>query len=119
MNDIFKNAYFGKPYKTRDGRKAIFIVDMGNYNFPYRLVIDGNDSFSNYNEYGRMYSTELPNDIVSEWQEEINEEKLDKLANNEYPDDDDDDVSLYGIDRTDQREAFKTGYRKAMKKYNK
>lgn len=85
--NIFENAYLGKPYKTRDGRKAIFIINMGNYNFPYRLVIDGDDSFSNYNEYGRMYSHELPNDIVSEWQETIElseeeyKEKLDHIYN--------------------------------------
>ena len=25
MKNIFENAYFGKPYKTRDGRKAILL----------------------------------------------------------------------------------------------
>lgn len=25
MNNIFKNAYFGKAYKTRYGRKAVYI----------------------------------------------------------------------------------------------
>lgn len=45
-------------------------------------------------------------------QEPIDEEKLDKLAWNEFPDDDDDDTLLNGIDNYELREAFKAGFRK-------
>lgn len=85
--NIFENAYFGKAYKTRDGRKARFVINMGgNYGHPYRLVIEGSDHFFNYDRYGRMANAERDSDIVSEWQEEINEEELDKLAIEERAD---------------------------------
>lgn len=79
MNNIFENAYFGKPYKTRDGRKARFVINMGeHYGHPYRLVIEGADNFFNYDEYGMMTNIERNYDIVSEWT--IDEEELDRLA---------------------------------------
>lgn len=52
-------------------------------------------------------------DIVSEWEEEINEEELEKLAEEEYPYEY--STSLYGNGeceyKNDLREAFKAGYR--------
>ena len=37
--NIFENAYFGKPYKTRDGRKAIYNYhSIGGY---HDIIIDG------------------------------------------------------------------------------
>lgn len=109
MENIFENAYFGKPYKTRDGRKAIYhgtkkhrssdgkvwiyhylmveptAIDM----FGEDVVINHYDAYFNDNGVGRFanlkyYKDSGANakyDIISEWQEEINKEVLDKLAN--------------------------------------
>lgn len=67
MTNIFENAYFGKLYKTRDGRKAVFVINMGGrYGHPYRLVVEDEDNFFNYDKYGRMDTAEMDSDIVSE-----------------------------------------------------
>lgn len=74
MSNIFENACFGKVYKTRDGRKAIYIGST--YRNDHALHIDKNGSnFSNdiYNDNGKMVNNkrqaDTPYDIVSEWQE--------------------------------------------------
>lgn len=73
-NNIFENAYFGKAYKTRDGRKAIFWHNKENFNF---CLLD--QGIHIYNNNGiSTYSPDNYIDIVSEWQEEISEEKLEK-----------------------------------------
>lgn len=110
MDNIFKNAYFGKVYKTRCGRKAIYIGN-DTYVKEHILCLEGN--FLNYNYYENGKCKAYPNDstdIISELQEEINEEELDKLA-----------TSIYGNPRTKDSitygyvEGFKTGYRKAFR----
>lgn len=63
----------------------------------------------NYYPNGRLYKGdcfETENDIVSEWQDEINEEKLDELAESES-EERFGGFSEYFID------GFKNGYRKA------
>lgn len=83
MNNIFENATFGKAYKTRDGRKAVYIsestIDKG------AVLIVYEDSISAYRimKDGHYWATpniESSNDIVSEWQEPISEKELDKLC---------------------------------------
>lgn len=75
MNNIFENAYFGKAYKTRDGRKAIYIQEDC-------CIVEGNiDTFSYFDD--GHYSISLKKcgiDIVSEWTEPINEEELCKQS---------------------------------------
>lgn len=75
-NNIFENAYFGKAYKTRDGRKAVYIQEDC-------CIVEGNmDTFSYFDDgHCSMFSEECDIDIVSEWQEPINEEKLDEVLN--------------------------------------
>lgn len=120
---LFENAYFGKPYKTRDGRKALYLDSF------YRLTGEKNVLALEHMEDNLLYvfpdgiyepkdaingRKENPIDIVSEWQEPINEEELNELAYISFP-------KLYipisgeGIVDTneDYREAFKAGYRKA------
>ena len=85
-NKLFENAYFGKAYKTRDGRKALFLYTT-NYNgttwydchvnnetvsFPYMsdgLMVGHRKDFQQWEE-----------DIISEWEEPIDEDELDRLA---------------------------------------
>ena len=82
MNNIFENAYFGKSYKTREGKRAILIgfnplvVALDDINnkggYYYRVFEDGRINDDTYP------TVETKFDIVSEWQEEIRGgEKLD------------------------------------------
>lgn len=107
MNNIFENAYFGKTYKTRDGRKAIYLR-MFIYNGFHYLLSIGDREFT-VNEQGKVDKNLYPCgvDIVSEWHEEMNEEELNKLAreyiNNAKP-----------LINGDCISCFKAGYRKAI-----
>ena len=116
MYNIFENAYFGKAYKTRKGDKALFQYKDSCHAHLFTELEDI-DVYLDGTIDSRFFDTNL--DIVSEWKEEINEKELDddnlnKLAWQKYPDDDDDDTCLYGISKLEEREAFKIGYRKAM-----
>lgn len=69
MKNIFKNAYFGKPYKTRDGRKAIFLRREENPNY-YMLLVKSDFDFKRIVVYfnGKHFYKKY-NDIVSEYKE--------------------------------------------------
>lgn len=67
MNNIFKNDYFGKAYKTRDGRKALFIGDMQGKEVS--LLTEENGFI--FVDYDTGISLHHPSTIVSEWQEPI------------------------------------------------
>lgn len=126
MDNIFENAYFGKAYKTRDGSKAIFICERTNcavwdLDRPYACVIEGYGEIWNYFPNGRLYFVEkfeTENDIISEWEEPINEDELDKLANKKMLE----EIKIakqseslgqcYGVDFVS---GFKVGYRAAKK----
>lgn len=113
MDNIFKNTYFGKPYKTRGNRKAILwyyhvggnVIDQAvlittNAN---QILVDGSGKDLSEPYHDTLY------DIVSEWQE-VDEDELDKLAKEAS--------YIYSIDETpiDVKSlhiGFKTGYRKA------
>lgn len=74
MENIFKNAYFGKAYETRDGSKAVYIGDN-------TCLIEGCKTGLIYSYNGRLVDfQEHGIDIVSEWHKEINEEELGKIA---------------------------------------
>lgn len=113
MKNIFENAYFGKAYKTRDGRKALFSRKDGD-----TFDLETEDSYNPVRSDGSFLYTkegyESNSDIVSEWQEEINEEELDKLAR-------EDAEKAYVLKDSNYNlwylvtETFKRGYRKAKK----
>lgn len=69
MKNIFKNTYFGKPYKTRDGRKVLYL--WSNKKDGHSLIVDGEKKPYHYNDDGKFYSLDTENvlDIISEWQE--------------------------------------------------
>lgn len=119
MENIFENAYFGKAYKARDGRKAVYLKKgkSGKH-----AIIFENGTTYYVNPDGCYYNLEYfinpqdyitPGDIVSEWHEEINEEELDKLAN-------EDAEKAYILKDSNYNlwylvtETFKRGYRKAF-----
>lgn len=80
MNNIFENAYFGKAYKTRDGKKAIYLR-MFIYNGYNYLFSTGNLEFF-VNDKGKVDKSIYPfgEDIVSKWQEPIDDGKLEAMA---------------------------------------
>ena len=78
MNNIFKDAYFSKPYKTRDGRKAIYTIMSCDSHW---LAIQDTSLTWEYNDNGELSSgIDAAMDIISEWDEEIDEEEVNKLA---------------------------------------
>lgn len=87
MESIFKNAHFGKIYRTKDGRKAIYITcDDKDFNsHPHQLIQEDTKKFHYHNDYGQVMvkydslESEMY-DIVSEWYEEINVEAFNELA---------------------------------------
>lgn len=120
MNNMFENAYFGKAYKTRDGRKAVYnstgskVEENGDHLF----IIENRYSYYHYDNFGRYYHNDINLDIVSEWQEEINEEELDKLAELFTPFE---LITRYNLSISKKQvdilvECFKAGYRAAKQK---
>lgn len=105
MNNIFENAYFGKAYKTRDGRKVIFYMatKLG------ACLLSEKFGLQLYHFDGTSFMKCSKSDIVSEWQKEINEEELAK----QYAEN-----SLFGSKTKKQIAycAYLKGYRKALNK---
>ena len=99
--NIFENAYFGKAYKTRNGK----IVRYCGKNSSMYVLEDDGVVIDYFPDGTFLTSGESEFDIVSEWQEEIDEEELDDLARKEYPPRTTWDDS--------ERDAYKKGYRKA------
>lgn len=110
MKNIFENAYFGKAYKTRDGRLAIFLRRQEPNSKYYLLLTKADFDFKRItvNLNGKC-PYEKNNDIVSKWQESINNEELDRLANEYVRTQYTEDNVFAGYCRRD----FKAGYRKA------
>lgn len=124
MKNIFKDAFFGKAYKTRDGRKVIYCGTFENDSlFNTKVVINTDvDQTSDYIDFrwytqeGKSSIADSPDDIVSEWEESIDEGKLGELAydichnkikgEQGFVDDD-----IYVLER-----GFKAGYNKALSK---
>lgn len=123
MENIFENAYFGKAYKTKDGTRVTFIEQRYEDDFSIHIpkCKYSIETTHRYNSKGEFY---LGNgeyghgalDIISEWQEPVDEEKLDKLAEESEKE----QISIakqceslgkcYGFDYIT---GFKAGYRKA------
>lgn len=111
MRNIFKNASFGKAYKTMDGRKAIYIgAKYSPCDDRIYLILEGDESVTQYYPDGKGKYT-VRQDIISEWQEPIDEEKLDKLAYDSLGDDLDIMYGGYSPEDTYQY-GYKAGYRK-------
>lgn len=66
MSNIFKNAYFGKAYKTREGKKRIYIAPCEGGEMHKLLDTYHNIEYLHKNgQYAERYP--LPCDVVSEW----------------------------------------------------
>lgn len=107
MKNLFENAYFGKAYKMRNGNKAIFHRNVNNRTWYLiceeihdRIPCDADGTCRGDNCF----------DIISEWQEEINEEELDKFAYDYCPE----ERTWATVNGYKERDAFRAGYRKAL-----
>ena len=102
MDKIFENAKFGDCFKTRDGRKFVYLGEVKSlfgHNSAIQGMIEDDDILTYYNSEGKSLYCEYngsainafaidfsqlncdedcETDIVSEWT--IDEEELDKLA---------------------------------------
>lgn len=115
MRNIFKDAYFGKQYKLKNGKKAVYI-DKKYYHY---LIIEGRSIAFPYNTNGSSHGyDEL--DAVSEWKEPINEEELDKMAIEECDKLLKDEVFTYNgsecVVLSDAEKCWKLGYCQGIKK---
>lgn len=126
-NNIFENAKFGDKFRTRDGRKALYVSQNPYANESY-VLIEGYKSAELMQNDGHFWATEgreYKDDIVSRWEEPIDEEKLDKLADEFLVGDDKEDVELlrdehpkaltFGDIFDANKMCFKAGYRKAKR----
>lgn len=128
MNNIFKNVYFVKPYRTRDNRKAIILQKTFDYDDITQkgFIVATNDWQGTYTSYPidmdgktQCWNNQRPedlldgSDLVSEWIDETNEEKLKELArtNNPYST----EFNYYGF-RLSWFEGFEVGYKLALEK---
>lgn len=113
MNNIFKNAYFGKAYKTRDGRKALFCRKDDDV-----FDLETEDAYNPVRADGHFLYTkegyESCCDIVSEWTEEVNDEELDELAANYSQEDTLCQGIKEGYSCPGLIKAFKAGYHRAL-----
>lgn len=119
MENLFASAKFGDLFKTRDGRRAVFVNWDGMMQHAFIYVEERDIEFYGeemYNLDGITASGSTLHDIVSRWVEPIDEEKLEELAFDKYPDDclcnSDGDI-LRNISNRDKRTIFKNGYRTA------
>lgn len=79
-NNIFKNAYFGKAYKTRSGEKALYSGKT--LDNTLHILFFNNGSYARYFDNGEYYNIKAinnigdykqkltPYDIISEWADE-------------------------------------------------
>jgi len=65
--NIFENASFGKQYKTRDGRKAIYLRRKDETNYYILLVPDDFDFIRIIVDQKGKHFYKKYFDIVSEW----------------------------------------------------
>lgn len=124
MENIFKDAYFGKFYKTRCGIKAVYLGKNTHY---HELVVEETIGPCSYDSDGKLITPDIPDfDIVSDWKEEISKEKVLKIEarclaeevengvindnlSHSYPNDEQSWLQGYLV-------GFCRGYRKALEK---
>lgn len=66
--NIFENAYFGKPYKTRDDRKFVFLGEVKSF-FGHDSAIQGmiedDDTLTYYNSEGKSLYCEYKGSAIN------------------------------------------------------
>lgn len=108
--NIFEGARFGDKFRTRDGRRVLYLGKNGDDLFPHCVYVE-NEAITFWVQDDGSISLSLPDrptDIVGKWKEPIDDGKLDRLA------------SSYAIREClfenayeDVCNAYRAGYRKA------
>lgn len=125
MSKLFKDTYFGKPYKTRGEEKALYSHYDDNCNLHELFTSFG---FVWVDDEGFVDEEHLcldhPNDIVSEWPEKINEEELEEYAESASEGFWSDDMEMFDGNHLEKeiyyvckrcyKAGIKAGYRKAL-----
>lgn len=79
--NIFENAYFGKAYKTEDGRKAIYVkAKYSPCDDRIYLILEGDKFVTEYRPNGSGIYV-VCQDIISEWQNSFDEDKMNIVLN--------------------------------------
>lgn len=119
MSNIFQNAKFGDRFNTIDGRMALFVGWDGEMKSCFLYVEEGGMQFYGEERYrldGVTFTGSTYHDIISRRIEPIDEDKLEELAFDKYPDEclcnSDGDI-LGHVSNIDKRAIFKNGYRSA------
>lgn len=116
MKNVFKGAKFGDKFLTRNGSKLMFVHYLDDID-AYHCVLENWYETIDYDPDVKAFEIENhPTDIVSKYQESIDEEELDDLAtyNNPHPNE-----MRKGDNWEIWQEGFKTGYRKALELWNR
>lgn len=111
--NIFENAKFGDKFRSRDGELNIYVRCFnGELGYHYLLRSDHVAPLP-FNDEGSVRFFNKSLDIVGKWEEPIDEDELDRMANKLYP-----DFQFRGcsVSNNSERKAFKAGYRKALEK---
>lgn len=120
VKQIIANAKFGDKFRTRNGRMAIFL-SISESGDSCNFIVSGEKnhwSLCIYKNDGGIIDNKflIQNlDIVSIWEEPIDEKELDKLSkeySNFYKVIEDDENGKLIIESIEM--AYKEGYRKAM-----
>jgi len=106
MENIFEGAKFGDKFLTRDGRLSLFIKDEDE---TYSFIIEGEEHIITVDDRGYWLFDKSSRDIISRYQEPIDEEKLDELAKQCTP-----KMMIDEGDGVEFQWGFIVGYRKAM-----
>lgn len=110
--NIFEGAKFGDKFLTRDGRIALYLHEctriFGKDCGHHLVIFTDADAYASNGKLwcDKDLKEESEYDIVSRYQEPIDEEKLDEVAT--------DYTNNVGQGNWQELEAYKAGFRKAM-----
>lgn len=79
---IFENAKFGDKFRTRDGRRVLYLGKNGDDLFPHCVYVE-NEAITFWVQDDGSISLSLPDrptDIVGKFEEPINKEEFDRLV---------------------------------------
>lgn len=117
MTNIFENAYFGKPYKTRDGEMAMYIrAGVDEYGRTYHDLETADYTISaRCDGTERFAINESSEDIVGEWNESVTDEYVTDFAQKLYPDNN----PITNLIMKEMQNAFIKGYNTAKTQVEK
>lgn len=118
MENIFKDAHLGKAYKTRAGHKAVFYNHHAAYASErakyVTMILENREGIYRWYYDGTAFEGQEYLDIISEWQEEVNDEEIKKLAEDYISEHFEEYEPL--VTWGEKIAVYKAGYKKALEK---